>query len=81
MMSDFFAIFGDTYLLVYVLYTMYYLFMYYIRFSLTYLPTQKLDVIYGRSHISFLGIEKSRFAGIKKVIPKTILGLRQKNFH
>ena len=32
----FFAIFGDTYLP-----------MYYVRFFLTYLPTQKLDILYG----------------------------------
>ena len=28
---------------------MYYLSMYYVRFSLTYLPTQKSDILYGRS--------------------------------
>ena len=39
------------YLPTYVLYTMYYLSMYYLRFSLTYLPTQKYksDILYGRS--------------------------------
>ena len=45
----FFAIFGETYLPTYVLYTIYYLSMYYIRFSLTYLPTQKSDIPNGRS--------------------------------
>ena len=49
-MSDFFAIFRDTYLpMSYTLYTMYYLSMYYVRFSLTYLPTQKSDTLYERS--------------------------------
>ena len=36
---------------VYVLYTIYYLPMYYVRFSLTYLPTQKSDILYGRSPV------------------------------
>ena len=48
-MSDFIAIFGDTYLPTFVLYNMYYLSMYYVQFSLTYLPTQKSDILYGRS--------------------------------
>ena len=46
-MSDFFCDFWR-YLPTYVLYTMYYLSMYYVRFS-TYLPTQKSDILYGRS--------------------------------
>ena len=33
----------------YVLCTIYYLPMFYVRFSLTYLPTQKSDILYGRS--------------------------------
>ena len=37
------------YLPTYVLYTMYYLSMYYVRFSVTYLPTQKSDILYGCS--------------------------------
>ena len=43
--------FGDLwrYLPTYVLYSMYYLSMYYVRFSLTYLPTPKSDILYGRS--------------------------------
>ena len=44
-MSDFFVIFGDTYLpLSYILCT-----IIYVRFSLTYLPTQKSDILYERS--------------------------------
>ena len=52
----FFEIFWDTYLLTYVLYIMYYLFMYYVLsiyvlcpIFLTYLPTPKSDILYGRS--------------------------------
>ena len=41
----FFAIFGDTYLP-----------MYYVRFFLTYLPTQKLDILYERSLIKMFNI-------------------------
>ena len=36
------------YLPTYVLYTIYYLLMYYVRFYLTYLPTQKSDILYGQ---------------------------------
>ena len=41
---------------------MYYLSMYYVRFSLTYLPTQKLDILYGRS-LTFL-VPKRRAANL-----------------
>ena len=37
------------YLPTYVLCTIYYLPMYYVQFYLTYLPTQKSDIFYGRS--------------------------------